>query len=83
MNKMEHQPINAIDTTCFTYRHWLRLVFTIFSLYLMGDAFYRWDAFRFHSTFAEYLPNVALAFILWSILGFIDFHSHMVTHESI
>ena len=50
-----------------SYWQIFRLIFVIFSLYLMGDAFYRWDGFRYHSTFPEFLPGVALVTILWSI----------------
>jgi arylsulfatase A-like enzyme len=35
----------------------------------MGDAFYRWDGFRLYMSFTEFLPSVALALILWSILA--------------
>jgi len=35
----------------------------------MGDAFYRWDGFRYHSSFSDFLPSVALVSILWSILA--------------
>jgi arylsulfatase A-like enzyme len=35
----------------------------------MGDAFYRWDGFRYHSSFSDYLPSVALVSILWSIVA--------------
>jgi arylsulfatase A-like enzyme len=66
---MHNQSANGINKNSFTYLHWFSLVFTLFSLYLMGDAFYRWDAFKFHSTFWKYLPNVALAFIIWSIVA--------------
>lgn len=48
-----------------------RLVFVIFSLYLMGDAFYHWDGFSYYASFTEFLPSVSLAFILWSIISFI------------
>ncbi len=43
-----------------------RLIFTMFSLYLLGDAFFRWDAFRYYAPFSEFLPAVALATVLWS-----------------
>jgi arylsulfatase A-like enzyme len=33
----------------------------------LGDAFYRWDGFRYHSSFYEFLPSVALAAILWCV----------------
>jgi hypothetical protein len=52
-----------------SYWQIFRLIFVIFSLYLLGDAFYRWDGFRYHSSFSEFLPSVALAAILWSILS--------------
>jgi arylsulfatase A-like enzyme len=47
----------------------LRLVFVIFSLYLLGDAFYRWDAFRYYASFSEFIPSIALASMLWSIIA--------------
>jgi arylsulfatase A-like enzyme len=66
---MKYQSDKDIDKKRFTFRHCLRLIFTLFSLYLMGDAFYRWDAFKIYSSFSEYLPNVALASIIWSIVA--------------
>ncbi len=44
-----------------------RLIFVIFFLYLIGDAFYRWDGFRYYATFSEFLPSIALISILTSI----------------
>ena len=35
----------------------------------MGDAFYRWDGFSYYASISEFLPSVALAFILWSIIA--------------
>ena len=52
-----------------SYRQVFRLIFVIFSLYLMGDAFYRWDGFSYYATFREFLPAVALITILWSIVA--------------
>jgi hypothetical protein len=46
-----------------------RFIFVIFSLYLVGDAFYRWDGFRYYGSFSEFLPSAGLAFILWSIVA--------------
>lgn len=69
---MGNQPPKNMDKKSFTFRQWSGLVFTLFSLYFMGDVFYRWDAFKFHSSFSQYLPNVALAFILWSIVAFLS-----------
>ena len=37
----------------------------------MGDAFYRWDAFSYYASISEFLPSVALASILWSVLSVI------------
>jgi arylsulfatase A-like enzyme len=72
MNITGNQSAENIDKKFFTFWHWFQLVFTLFSLYLIGDVSYRWDAFKFHSSFAEYLPNVALASILWSIVAFLS-----------
>ena len=47
------------------------LIFVIFSLYLLGDAFYRWDGFSFYGTFSEFLPSVSLVAIFWTILAII------------
>jgi arylsulfatase A-like enzyme len=52
-----------------TFWQFFRLVFLLFSLYLIGDVFYRWDGFKFHSSFSEFLPSVALVSIIWSILA--------------
>lgn len=54
-------------STRVSYWQIFRLIFVMFSLYLLGDAFYRWDGFSYHSTFPEFLPGVALVTILWSI----------------
>ncbi len=51
----------------FTFVKLLRPIFVIFSLYLTGDAFYRWDGFSYYASFYEFLPAIALASILWSI----------------
>lgn len=49
----------------------LRLIFVLFSLYLLRDGFYRWDGFRYHSTFIEFLPTVALVTVLWSVVAIV------------
>ncbi len=54
------------NTSC---RRIFRPVFVIFSLYLLGDAFYRWDGFRYYATFSEFVPSAALVTILWSIVA--------------
>ncbi len=55
--------------SAISYWNVLRLMFVFFSLYLMGDAFYRWDGFRYHSSLADFLPSIALISILWSIVA--------------
>lgn len=52
-----------------SYWKTFRVVFVIFSLYLLRDAFYRWDGFRYHSTFYEFIPSVALVTIFWSLVA--------------
>ena len=52
-----------------SFKHIVRITFVVFSLYLLGDAFYRWDGFRMHSTFIDFLPSIALAVILWNIVA--------------
>ncbi|NOZ69116.1 MAG: sulfatase-like hydrolase/transferase [Deferribacteres bacterium] len=44
-----------------------RPVFVLFSLFLLVDAFFRWDGFSYHSTLSEFIPSVALATILWTL----------------
>jgi arylsulfatase A-like enzyme len=46
-----------------------RIIFVVFSLYLLGDIFYRWDGFRYYGNFSEFIPAIALASILWSIVA--------------
>jgi arylsulfatase A-like enzyme len=45
-----------------------KIVFVIFFLYLLGDAFYRWDGFRYYGTFKEFIPAIALISVLWALL---------------
>lgn len=66
---MNNQSDKDSDKKRFTFWYCFHLVFTLFFLYLMGDVFYRWDAFKLHSSFSQYLPNVALASIIWSIVA--------------
>lgn len=50
------------------YRQILRSVLIFSFLYLIGDAFFRWDGFRYYASFSEFLPSLALITILWSIV---------------
>jgi arylsulfatase A-like enzyme len=52
-----------------SYWQSFRFIFTLLSLYLMNDAFYRWDGFNMYASFPEFLPSISLAFILWSIVA--------------
>jgi arylsulfatase A-like enzyme len=52
-----------------SYWQSFRFIFILFSLYLMNDVFYRWDGFKMYASFAEFLPSISLAFILWSIIA--------------
>lgn len=56
-------------THCPSYWKIFRFIFVIFSLYLLRDVFNRWDGFRYHSTFSEFLPSVALVTVLWSMVA--------------
>jgi arylsulfatase A-like enzyme len=46
-----------------------RLIFLVFSLYLLGDVFYRWDGFSYFASFAKFIPSVALITCLWTTLA--------------
>ncbi len=52
-----------------SYFRVFRLIFVMFSLFLMGDAFYRWDGFSYYAPFSEFLPAVALVSILWTLMA--------------
>lgn len=49
----------------------LRIVFVLFSLQFLKDAFYKWDGFSYYMRFADFLPDLSLAFFLWTVLGLI------------
>ncbi len=53
----------------YTFWQLFRLIFVVFFLYLTGDAFYRWDGFRYYASFSEFMPGFALITILWSIVA--------------
>ncbi len=57
------------STNNTSYWQVFRLIFVIFSFYLLRDAFYRWDGFRYYASFSEFVPSVALITILWSIVA--------------
>ena len=59
--KMKSKPVS--------YWSVFRPVFVIFCLYLMGDAFYRWDGVRYYASFSEFLLSLGLVSIFWSIIA--------------
>ncbi len=59
----------AAIATEVSYWYMFRLVFVVFSFYLVGDALYRWNGFRYYATLSEFLPGVALVSIFWSIIA--------------
>ncbi len=61
--------IRTSEKTEISFWQFFRLTFVLFSFYLLGDAFYRWDGFKYYASFAEFLPAVALASILWSLIA--------------
>lgn len=48
-----------------------RIIFVIFFLYLLGDAFYRWDGFKYYGSFSEFIPAIALSSVLWFVVAII------------
>lgn len=47
-----------------SYLRIFRLLFVIFSLFLVADTLSTWDGFRFYAPFSEFLPAIALVTIL-------------------
>ena len=58
-----------VKSAILGYWKMLRIVIVIFFLYLMGDAFFRWDGFNYYAPFSEFIPSLALITALWSILA--------------
>ena len=52
-----------------SYRQIFRVVFVLFSLYLLRDAFFRWDGVSFYASFSDFLPSAALVSILWTLVA--------------
>jgi arylsulfatase A-like enzyme len=48
-----------------------RLVFVFLSLQFLRDAFHKWDGYSYFMRFFDFLPELSISFILWSIMGFI------------
>lgn len=63
--------LEGLETSNLSFWKDFRLIFVLFSLYLMGDAFFRWDGFSYYASFYEFLPSIALASIIWSMIAVI------------
>ncbi len=53
---------NVFFTVC-------RVMFVMFSLVFIRDAFFKWDGYSFYMSLKEFLPDLSLSFVLWSIQG--------------
>ena len=51
-----------------SYWRTFRIIFVVFFLYLMGDAFYRWDGFKLYASLLEFMLSVSLASVLLGII---------------
>lgn len=49
----------------------LRIFFVLFTLKFIKDAFYNWDGYSYYMRFIDFLPDLSLAFILWTVFGLI------------
>jgi arylsulfatase A-like enzyme len=47
----------------------VRIIFVVFSLQFLKDAFYLWDGFSYYIPFKDFLPDLSLAFILWTLIA--------------
>jgi len=52
-----------------SYYKVFRIVIVLFFLFLISDAFFRWDGFRYYASFSEFIPSLALISVLWAILA--------------
>lgn len=48
-----------------------RITLILFSLQFLKDAFFKWDGYSFYMRFIDFLPDLALAYILWTVMGVI------------
>lgn len=49
----------------------LQIIFVLFSLQFLKDTFYKWDGFSYYMRFKDFLPDLSLAFVLWTLLSVI------------
>jgi arylsulfatase A-like enzyme len=67
--RMTLSPKERVIKKEVSYWWLLRFIFVIFFLLLLRDIFYQWDGFRYYASFSEFLPSIALALSLWSIVA--------------
>jgi arylsulfatase len=48
----------------------IRMFVVLSSLMFLGDAFNKWDGTRIYMNFEEFLPDLSLTFIIWTVLVF-------------
>lgn len=70
-HKIKSSAQQQIKRNIASYKVLFCLIFVSLFLYLLGDAFYRWDGFSYYASFLEFLPAVALISVLWSIVAVI------------
>lgn len=49
----------------------IRLIFVLYSLHFMKDAFFKWDGYAFYMRFIDFVPDLSLSFVIWTGLGII------------
>lgn len=49
----------------------LRIFFILFSFRFIRDAFYKWDGYSYYMRLTDFLPDLALSFIFWTLIGVI------------
>lgn len=49
----------------------LRILFVLSTLKFIYDAFYKWDGYSFRMRFLDFLPDLSLTFILWTVITLI------------
>lgn len=51
-----------------SYWQIFRINLVLLFLFLLADAFYRWDGFRYYASFSEFLPSFALVTCTWTVV---------------
>ncbi|MDO8281285.1 MAG: sulfatase-like hydrolase/transferase [Thermodesulfovibrionia bacterium] len=48
-----------------------RITLILFSLQFLKDALFKWDGYSFYMRFIDFLPELALAYVLWTITAIV------------